>query len=216
MCGSLGCLMDLDFLFYPVVDYKTNPFQIENRELFYDLINALPYKDKVVCDSLYFEYTEFLRYAASKAEVLRFKSKLHTLNSPYLLKLFVSEMGVRLPKVTKLISFSVCFPVSEAIVESWGSSLDAVYHKKHNTYDPVDDLNETGTVDMLVFIKLNGPKPAMKSNSNLLKSALIEMKGVDYGKYFQHSVDPKLNASSKVVKRVLNPNPEHVLPWWRN
>ena len=162
-------------------------------------------KIKVVCDSLYFEYTEFLRYAASKAEVLRFKSKLHTLNSPYLLKLFVSEMGVRLPKVTKLISFSVCFPVSEAIVESWGSSLD-----------PVDDLNETGTVDMLVFIKLNGPKPAMKSNSNLLKSALIEMKGVDYGKYFQHSVDPKLNASSKVVKRVLNPNPEHVLPWWRN
>ena len=68
---------------------------------------------------------------------------------------------------------------------------------------------QTGTVDMLVFVKLNGLKPGMESHSSL--------KGEEYGKYFQHSVDNKrLNATSKVVTRVLNPNPEHVLPWWRD
>lgn len=215
-CSSLGRLMDLDFLFYPVLDYKSNPYDIETSKSFYEIVNSLPYKDKVTCDSLYFEYTEFLRYAASEAEVLRSKSRIETICTPYLLKKFVSERGDQLPQVTKLLSFSICFPVSEAIVESWGSSLDAVYHKKHHTYDPVDDLKQTGTVDMLVFLRLNGPRPSMKSNISLLKTALIGMKGSDYGKYFQHSLDHNLNATSKVVTRVLNPNPEHVLPWWRN
>ena len=141
------------------VEFKTNPYDIQSSDEFYEVVNALPYKDKVICDSLYFEYTELLRYAASQAEILRSKSRVCTLSTPYLLTKFVSEIGDKLPNVTKLFSFSFCFPASEAIVESWGSSLDAVYHKKHRTYDPVDDLNETGTVDMLVFLKLNGPKP---------------------------------------------------------
>jgi hypothetical protein len=88
--------------------------------------------------------------------------------------------------------------------------------KKHKTYDPVDDMNETGTVDKLVFLRLNGPKPSMQCNSSLLKTALISMKGPDYGKDFVHSVDPKLHATSKVVERVLNPNPEYVLPCINN
>ena len=91
--------------------------------------------------------------------------------------------------------------MSEAIVECWGSSLDNVYQKKHNTYDPVDHLDTAGTVDMLVFIRLNGPIPSMAHNSEMLKSALISMKGPDYGKYFTHNI-------SKVVGRlmIIKPN----------
>ena len=65
---------------------------------------------------------------------------------------FVCDMGDKLPVITKLFSFSICFLISEAIVESWGSSLDAVYHKKLNTHDPIDDLKDPGTVDMLAFV----------------------------------------------------------------
>ena len=71
----------------------------------------------------------------------------------------MSEVGDKHPSVTRLFGFNICFPVSEAIVESWGSSLDNVYQKKHNTYDSVDDMDDAGTVDMLVFIRLNGPIP---------------------------------------------------------
>ena len=92
----------------------------------------------------------FLRYTASKVETLRLKST-KKITTSYVIKSFVSDMGDKLPVITELLLFSICFLISEAIVESWESSLNAVY-KKHNTRDLIDDLKDPGTVDMLTFV----------------------------------------------------------------
>ena len=59
------------------------------------------------------------------------------------------------------MSFCVSFPVSEAIVESWGSTISHLYALKHHPGEVDDDIAETGTIDKLTFIKLNGPPPGM-------------------------------------------------------
>ena len=38
-----------------------------------------------------------------------------------------------------------------------------------------------GTVDMLELIRLNGPNPSMAHKGEMLTTALINMKGPDYG-----------------------------------
>ena len=85
--------------------------------------------------------------------------------SPYLPQstqtvLYVLEFKHDHPQLVRFLSFVVCFPVSEAVVESWGSSLEYIYKKKHNVQDGIG-LAEVGTVDKLAFIRLNGPPPAM-------------------------------------------------------
>ena len=45
---------------YSCIDYKSNAYEIETSDAFYGVVHALPYKDKVVCDSLYMEYTRVL------------------------------------------------------------------------------------------------------------------------------------------------------------
>ena len=68
----------------------------------------------------------------------------------------------------RFLSFIVCFPVSEAVVESWGSSLAKYIKKKHAVKDGID-LENVGTVDMLTFIRLNGPPPSAKKTLNCIK-----------------------------------------------
>ena len=69
------------------------------------------------------------------------------------------------------MSFCVCFPVSEAIVESWGSTITHLYSLKHNPKENKVDVAETGTIDKLTFIKLNGPPPGMMKNRNIEESS---------------------------------------------
>ena len=71
----------------------------------------------------------------------------------------------------KFLSFCICFPVSEAIVESWGSTITFLYSLKHHPGEVNDDIDETGTIDKLTFIKLNEPPPAMDSTKNVEESS---------------------------------------------
>ena len=81
------------------------------------------------------------------------------------LKRFVLEMKTNCQTIYKFLSFVVCFPISEAIVESWGSTIDYLNKCKRNVYE-TSEILETGTVDKLAFLKLNDPPPGFKANKN--------------------------------------------------
>ena len=81
-------------------------------------------------------------------------------------------MGDDCAELVNLLSFCVSFPVSEAVVESWGSTISHYYGIKHNSKQPDDDLQQTGTVDKLTYIRLCGPPSGKSSNRRFLKAAL--------------------------------------------
>ena len=118
VCTDLGKLFDFDLLFHVHPDsYLPDRFDIENSQMFNEIINSMPFKEKIKHESLYLEHTEFLRHTASKVETLRLKSTKKTTTS-YVIKSFVCELGDKLPVITKLLSFSFCFLISEAIDDS--------------------------------------------------------------------------------------------------
>ena len=65
----------------------------------------------------------------------------------------------------------------------------------------VENVQETGTVDKLAFIRLNGPPLGLKSNKKLLKAALNLMFKDGYSKHFIRN-GKSLNITSKVVNRI--------------
>ena len=111
--------------------------------------------------------------------------------------------------IYKFLSFVVCFPISEAIVESWGSTIDYLNKCKRNVYE-TSEILETGTVDKLAFIKLNGPPPGFKANKKLLKNALTLMFDGSYANHFSHSNN--VGATSKVVCRITEGCNDKLLP----
>ena len=102
-----------------------------------------------------------------------------------------------------MLSFIVSFPTSEAVVESWGSSIDHLNKTKPHTKE-VLDVSDTGTIDKMVFIKLNGPPPGFrKKHKRILKSALLLMFNGDFSSHFTHS-GQKLTKTSLVVSKIHN------------
>ena len=92
-----------------------------------------------------------------------------------------------------------------------GSTITFLYSLKHHPGEFNDDIAETGTIDKLTFIKLNGPPPAMESNKTMWERALISHFKSDFALHFINTT--KLpQAASKVVQRIFNPNIENILP----
>ena len=72
-------------------------------------------------------------------------------------------------------------------------------------------MEDTGTVDKLAFIRLNGPPPGLKSRK-WLKASLGLMFKDGYAKHFQHT-GKSLNLTSKVVSRIIDGgNKQSILP----
>ena len=63
------------------------------------------------------------------------------------------------------------FPTSEAVVESWGSSIDHLNKNKLHAKEVIG-LDDTGTINKLTFVRLNGPAPGFHQNRRLFKSAM--------------------------------------------
>ena len=74
-------------------------------------------------------------------------------------------------KSFRFLSFVACCPTLEAILESWGSSIGHIYKNEPHTREGLE-LDNTGTVHKLVFIRLNDPPPGLLQNKKLFKSAL--------------------------------------------
>ena len=83
-----------------------------------------------------------------------------------------------------LMSWIVTFPVSEAIVESWGSVIDKVINDKVAFKESVNQ-DSVDITEKFVFIKVVGPCAGATSNRKLFKRALTLMYGgKDYAKHF--------------------------------
>ena len=82
-------------------------------------------------------------------------------------------------EVKYFLSGVVSFPVSEAIVESWGSVIDKVINDKVAFKESSSDAADI--IEKFVFIKVAGPNAGAVSNRRLFKRALTLMfKGSDY------------------------------------
>ena len=68
------------------------------------------------------------------------------------------------------------------------------------------DLSDTGTIDKLAFIRLNGPPPSLAKNKMMLKAALQLMFNGDFAKNLLHN-GQKLKTTSIVIERILNSEP---------
>ena len=129
------------------------------------MLNDLPFIDKINTVSLWPQYKELqdFVFATVKNAVDSASSSNDELPSTaYMFVQFVQNDKEEnlCSELVKLLSFCVAFPVSEAILESWGSTISHLYAIEQ----PNNDLQETGTIDKLTFVRLCGPPPGMKSN----------------------------------------------------
>ena len=100
------------------------------------------------------------------------------------------------------------FPTSEA--ESWASSIDLLNKNKHHAKEVIG-LDNTGTIDKLAFVQLNGPPPGFQQNRRLFKSALQLMYKDDFTTDFLHVGGRNLETTSPVTERIMNSN-DNILP----
>ena len=121
------------------------------------MLNDLPFIDKINTVSLWPQYKELqdFVFATVKNAVDSASSSNDELPSTaYMFVQFVQNDKEKnlCSELVKLLSFCVAFPVSEAIVESWGSTISHLYAIGHNPSEPNNDLHETGTIDRLTFV----------------------------------------------------------------
>ncbi|GBM54704.1 hypothetical protein AVEN_13052-1 [Araneus ventricosus] len=104
----------------------------------------------------------------------------------------------------KFIVFNISIPLSEAICESWGSTIDKIVQKRPTTIDGDDAA--VGTTDERMFIFSNGAPPGYKSVRKLLKAAIVAMYWPNFHKHFVNSTSPLMSQylTSKVIDRIAN------------
>lgn len=217
ICKNIGKLFNFHSALYPCtgLNAEMNPFVIASSEDLLGILEKLPFYDKLNTKTLHPEYQLFLKYVQSKLSQLFYNPVSYTdvqAGTIYLLKTFVYENNHECFDLLRLMSLCVCFPVSEAIVESWGSTITHLFSLKHNAKENKNDLAETGSIDKLTFIKLNGPPPGMRKNRDLLKRALNSHFKCDYARHFMNTTDFKQSATSKVVSRIIDPSVDKILP----
>ena len=220
ICVSIGKLFNFDSVYDPSYDNLVlimNPMKIESKEEFYEILQDLPFLNQINTIALFPQFVELKEFAIrTLTQFVESKSDDALPSSRYILKQFVNNdrNDNHCAELVRLISFCVCFPVSEAIVESWGSTITHLYNIKHNPSEPTDDLSETGTIDKLTFIKLCGPPPGRKDNKKLFKRALIEhFDTSEFERHFTNSSSHTFNrVTSKVVKRIVDSETSEILP----
>ena len=214
---SLGILLDFSWLLYPSSKEEYSDLANVSVESFKEHLNAFHFSPKNDHDlkQLLFEYTEMCQFAFKAACDYRGGNYSFTNFNQHVFKQFISSHSEKCPVLYRFLSFVVALPTSEAIVESWGSSIDHLHKIKPHTSEVTDkeDLtSETGTVDKFAFIKLNGPPPGLGKNVKILKAALNVMFKDNFAKHFTHA-GSNLKLTSKVVSKILNGNDKQsVLP----
>ena len=89
---------------------------------------------------LLFEYKELHKFACDVAVDCRTENNF-VQYIPNMLKQFVLKNKDTSPTIYKFLS---CFPTSETVVESWGSSIDHLHKNNPNTREGLE-LPKTGT-----------------------------------------------------------------------
>ena len=217
----MGKLFDFNWLIYPCTGHQYSVIVTDisklNVQSFTELINPIHFapKSELEIKQLLFEYTQLWEYACNAAVEYRLNYSVLNFNEN-VLKQFVCKHKGKCPILYRFLSNVVSFPTSEAIVESWGSTIDHLNKTKPHTIEITsEDLTDTGTVDKFTFIKLNGPPPGLDKNKKILKTALHLMFKDDFAKHFIHT-GQNLNTTSKVVNRIMNGDGDKILPCFLN
>ena len=217
ICVSIGKLFNFKLEFYPSLtelDNNMNPFNIETSQQLFDILQDLPFTEQLNTHNLHVEFQYFLSYISEAARSLRkscsdsvLDPNSANINSFFIIKLlkkFVHEEKFHCPSLYRLLSFCVSFPVSEAVVESWGSTITYICSLKHHPGEANDDISQTGTIDKLTFIKLNGPPPGMLNNRSIFERALVSHFNGNFANHFINTTKFD-RGTSIVVNRILNP-----------
>ena len=127
LCTMLGGLLDFNWLVSPCIFGQhtitdIDLLSVDTFKLFLKKIHFSPNADYEI-KQLLFEYKLLWQYACSSAEDCRLNYSLQNFNEN-LLKQFVFKYKEKCPVLFRFLSFVVSFPTSEAIVESWGSTID--------------------------------------------------------------------------------------------
>ncbi|GBN26782.1 hypothetical protein AVEN_270269-1 [Araneus ventricosus] len=94
--------------------------------------------------------------------------------------------------------------MSEAICESWGSTIYKIIKKRPTLIE--GDEAAVRTTDNRMFIYSNGAPSGHKSVRKLLKAAIVAMYGPNFHKHFVNSTSPLMSQypTSKVIDRIAN------------
>ena len=125
------------------------------------------------------EYKQLHKFDCEMAVEFRKEDSVHSEFIICLFEQFLLKNKESAKTLFIFLSFVVCLPAWEAIVEIWGSSVDHHFKIKPNTKEGFE-LENTGTVDKFAFIRINGPSPGSSLKRKFYKSAWALMFKGDY------------------------------------
>ena len=211
VCRSFKSIFDPTPYFYPQSDCSTNEVlsDFASFESFFEKMPFFVSKEEDYKRTLYFQLKETRKVFFKLITSYREKNSDVKINTSSFLKLLYSKLDVdNMAEVRYFMSCMITFPVSEAVVETWGSVIDRVIANKI-AFKESESVETTDTPEKVVFIKLIGPPAGASSNRKLFKRALTLMyKGNDYGKHFMAPYGKGI--VSHVIERLtsgsINPN----------
>ena len=172
VCITIGKLLNFNWLLYPNCYLHSYVIDLDvlTLEVFTELLKGIYFTHRTDEDikQLLFEYRQLNKFACEMAVEFHKENCVHSEFIICLLKQFVLKNKELAKTLFNCLSFAVCLPTSGAIVESWGSSIDYLFKTKPNTKEELEQEN-TGTVDKLAFLRLNGPLPGLSLNRRIFK-----------------------------------------------
>ena len=212
-CNTIDLCRKFQVLFDPApYVYPSNLFPtkdpLSDIECFVEFITDIPFvsKSEDEAQTLLFQLCEARKLLLNCVSILRKSGIREQISYPMIIKQVYNELNQdTCAEARHFMSCVITFPVSEAIVESWGSVIDTIVSNKVA-------FKESATPDMaditekFAFIKLVGPMAGATYNRKLFKRALILMYGGDYVKHFRKTHCKGF--SSKVISRLSSGRPE--------
>ena len=161
--------LDTSSYFYPSNMHSVDdPFS--SIDTFSEFVDDIPFvsKNEQERETLLFQLCTMRSELVDLATQVRIKGNVDHLRTEKLLKDVYSKLDQdTLSEVKYFMSAVVAFPVSEAIVESWGSVIDNVISNKI-AFKEADSPDITDMTEKVVFIKLVGPLPGAASNQKII------------------------------------------------
>ena len=87
-------------------------------------------------------------------------------------------------EICRFLDSITAMPTSEGICETWGSMIDGMSKDRQRAKNCSIDVEEYGTVENRVMIRLNGPPPGYKNNNSFLTHSLQYFYGMNYSSSF--------------------------------
>ena len=164
-------LIDCNHLMFPA-NYLSDNDPYNSYDDFALFVEEIPFLNQCspLLKDLYFELNEIRNKLIDKVKKIRGDGE--TISMTTLLKQVYRDSIKEYKIGCKFLSFVVSFPVSEAIVESWGSVVDDIIKEKHR-FKEFNQIEKFDIVEKLTFLRINGPPAGAQKIENCLKKLLF-------------------------------------------